>query len=53
MKYKEKYEKSKGKSMLEFADTPTYQVSKEAQKFQSEVGGVLLEISLHVSIVLQ
>ncbi|XP_039187429.1 nebulette isoform X6 [Crotalus tigris] len=36
VKYKERYEKSKGKSMLEFMDTPTYQVSKEAQKFQSE-----------------
>nr|XP_056713585.1 nebulette isoform X2 [Euleptes europaea] len=36
VKYKEKYEKSKGKSMLEFSDTPTYQVSKQAQSFQSE-----------------
>ncbi|XP_034258407.1 nebulette isoform X3 [Pantherophis guttatus] len=36
VKYKEKYEKSKGKSMLEFIDTPTYLISKEAQKFQSE-----------------
>ncbi|KAK9396226.1 nebulette [Crotalus adamanteus] len=36
VKYKERYEKSKGKSMLEFMDTPAYQVSKEAQKFQSE-----------------
>uniref|UniRef100_A0A670Y1R6 Nebulette n=1 Tax=Pseudonaja textilis TaxID=8673 RepID=A0A670Y1R6_PSETE len=36
VKYKEKYEKSKGKSMLDFIDTPIYKISKEAQKFQSE-----------------
>ncbi|PIN98064.1 hypothetical protein AB205_0142790, partial [Aquarana catesbeiana] len=36
VKYKENYEKSKGKSMLEFVDTPSYYVSKEAQKMQSE-----------------
>uniref|UniRef100_A0A7M4FX46 Nebulette n=1 Tax=Crocodylus porosus TaxID=8502 RepID=A0A7M4FX46_CROPO len=36
VKYKEDYEKSKGKSMLEFVDTPIYQVSKEVQKIQSE-----------------
>ncbi|KAJ7408306.1 nebulette [Pitangus sulphuratus] len=36
VKYKENYEKSKGRSMLEFVDTPVYQVSKEAQKMQSE-----------------
>ncbi|XP_074049060.1 nebulette isoform X2 [Macrotis lagotis] len=36
VKYKEEYEKAKGKSMLEFVDTPTYQASKEAQKMQSE-----------------
>uniref|UniRef100_A0A8D0HHT0 Nebulette n=1 Tax=Sphenodon punctatus TaxID=8508 RepID=A0A8D0HHT0_SPHPU len=36
VKYKEDYENSRGKSMLEFVDTPIYQVSKEAQKFQSE-----------------
>uniref|UniRef100_A0A5F8GG24 Nebulette n=1 Tax=Monodelphis domestica TaxID=13616 RepID=A0A5F8GG24_MONDO len=36
VKYKEKYEKAKGKSMLEFVDTPSYQASKEAQKLQSE-----------------
>ncbi|XP_056340425.1 nebulette isoform X2 [Oenanthe melanoleuca] len=36
VKYKENYEKSKGRSMLEFVDTPMYQVSKEAQKMQSE-----------------
>ncbi|XP_069715620.1 nebulette isoform X2 [Phaenicophaeus curvirostris] len=36
VKYKENYEKLKGKSMLEFVDTPMYQVSKEAQKMQSE-----------------
>lgn len=37
VKYKEAYEKNKGKSMLEFVETPSYQVSKEAQKMQSEV----------------
>ncbi|CAJ0958067.1 unnamed protein product [Ranitomeya imitator] len=36
VKYKEEYEKSKGRSMLEFVDTPLYNVSKEAQKIQSE-----------------
>uniref|UniRef100_A0A8C3XC93 Nebulette n=1 Tax=Cyanoderma ruficeps TaxID=181631 RepID=A0A8C3XC93_9PASS len=36
VKYKENYEKSKGRSMLEFVDTPMYQVSREAQKMQSE-----------------
>uniref|UniRef100_A0A8B9YBC6 Nebulette n=1 Tax=Bos mutus grunniens TaxID=30521 RepID=A0A8B9YBC6_BOSMU len=39
VKYKEEYEKNKGnrwKSMLEFVETPSYQVSKEAQKMQSE-----------------
>ncbi|XP_023560717.1 nebulette isoform X1 [Octodon degus] len=36
VKYKEEYEKNKGKSMLEFVDTPSYQASKEAQKMQSE-----------------
>ncbi|KAL2307305.1 hypothetical protein Nmel_000263 [Mimus melanotis] len=36
VKYKENYEKSKGRSVLEFVDTPMYQVSKEAQKMQSE-----------------
>ncbi|KAI4575338.1 hypothetical protein MJG53_011541 [Ovis ammon polii x Ovis aries] len=36
VKYKEAYEKNKGKSMLEFVETPSYQVSKEAQKMQSE-----------------
>ncbi|XP_064018601.1 nebulette isoform X3 [Pogoniulus pusillus] len=36
VKYKENYEKSKGRSMLEFVETPMYQVSKEAQKMQSE-----------------
>ncbi|XP_007189924.2 nebulette isoform X2 [Balaenoptera acutorostrata] len=36
VKYKEEYEKNKGKSMLEFVETPSYQASKEAQKMQSE-----------------
>lgn len=38
VKYREEYEKNKGKSMLEFVETPSYQASKEAQKMQSEVG---------------
>ncbi|XP_021522410.1 nebulette isoform X3 [Aotus nancymaae] len=36
VKYKEEYEKNKGKAMLEFVETPSYQASKEAQKMQSE-----------------
>ncbi|XP_006141676.1 nebulette isoform X2 [Tupaia chinensis] len=36
VKYKEDYEKNKGKSLLEFVETPSYQASKEAQKMQSE-----------------
>uniref|UniRef100_A0A8C1Z4P6 Nebulette n=1 Tax=Cyprinus carpio TaxID=7962 RepID=A0A8C1Z4P6_CYPCA len=35
-KYKEEYEKNRGKSQMEFVDTQTYKVSKEAQKMQSE-----------------
>lgn len=37
VKYREEYEKNKGKSMLEFVETPSYQASKEAQRMQSEV----------------
>nr|XP_039334573.1 nebulette isoform X1 [Saimiri boliviensis boliviensis] len=36
VKYKEEYEKNKGKPMLEFVETPSYQASKEAQNMQSE-----------------
>ncbi|MEJ1284391.1 nebulette [Cricetulus griseus] len=36
VKYREEYEKNKGKSMLEFVETPSYQSSKESQKMQSE-----------------
>lgn len=36
MKYKEKYEKEKGKAMLDF-ETPTYVTNKEAQHMQSQV----------------
>nr|XP_023404504.1 nebulette [Loxodonta africana] len=36
VKYKDEYEKNKGKSMLEFVETPSYQASREAQKMQSE-----------------
>lgn len=36
VKYKEKYEKEKGKAMLDF-ETPTYVTAKEAQQMQSQV----------------
>lgn len=36
VKYKEKYEKAKGKAMLDF-ETPTYVTAKEAQHMQSAV----------------
>lgn len=36
VKYKEKYEKEKGKPMLDF-ETPTYVTAKEAQHMQSQV----------------
>lgn len=32
--------------MLEFSDTPTYQVSKQAQSFQSKVGEMFMETQL-------
>ncbi|KAI4788154.1 hypothetical protein KUCAC02_036038, partial [Chaenocephalus aceratus] len=35
VKYKEKYEKEKGKAMLDF-ETPTYVTNKEAQQMQSQ-----------------
>jgi len=37
VKYKEEYEKNRGKSQMEFVDTQMYKVSKEAQRMQSEV----------------
>lgn len=36
VKYKEKYEKEKGKPMLDF-ETPSYVTAKEAQHMQSQV----------------
>lgn len=36
VKYKEKYEKERGKAMLDF-ETPTYVTAKEAQHMQSQV----------------
>jgi len=36
VKYREKYEKEKGKPMLDF-ETPTYLTAKESQLMQSEV----------------
>lgn len=41
VKYKEKYEKEKGKAMLDF-ETPTYVTAKEAQHMQSQVKTVCL-----------
>lgn len=40
VKYKEKYEKEKGKPMLDF-ETPTYVSNKEAQHMQSQVNTLL------------
>lgn len=42
VKYREEYEKNKGRSQMEFGDTQMYKVSKEAQKIQSEVKPRLL-----------
>lgn len=36
VKYKEKYEKEKGRAMLDF-ETPSYVTAKEAQHMQSQV----------------
>lgn len=41
VKYKEKYEKEKGKAMLDF-ETPTYVTAKEAQHMQSQVNTLSL-----------
>lgn len=46
VKYKEKYEREKGKPMLDF-ETPTYVTAKEAQHMQSQVN------TLSVSSVVQ
>ncbi|RXN14889.1 nebulette isoform X2 [Labeo rohita] len=57
VKYKEEYEKNRGKTQMEFVDTQMYKMSKEAQKMQSEKeyrkeyesqmkGKVLLEVDL-------
>lgn len=45
VKYKEKYEKEKGKAMLDF-ETPTYVTAKEAQHMQSQVKTPLLPLLL-------
>lgn len=47
VKYKEKYEKEKGKAMLDF-ETPTYVTAKEAQHMQSQVKTLLLLLLLLV-----
>lgn len=44
VKYKEKYEKERGKAMLDF-ETPTYVSAKEAQHMQSQVNHWLISIS--------
>eukprot|EP00061_Rhincodon_typus_P010715 g35220.t1 len=36
IKYREEYEKTKGKSMMEFTETPSYEVAKQVQSIQSE-----------------
>uniref|UniRef100_A0A3Q2ZMS8 Nebulette n=1 Tax=Kryptolebias marmoratus TaxID=37003 RepID=A0A3Q2ZMS8_KRYMA len=36
VKYREEYERSRGRSLMEFGDTQAYKTSKEAQKIQSE-----------------
>uniref|UniRef100_A0A3P9J2L7 Nebulette n=1 Tax=Oryzias latipes TaxID=8090 RepID=A0A3P9J2L7_ORYLA len=36
VKYREEYEKNRGRSQMEFGETPAYKVSKEVQKMQSE-----------------
>lgn len=41
VKYREKYEKEKGKPMLDF-ETPTYLTAKESQLMQSEVKSILM-----------
>lgn len=49
VKYKEKYEKEKGKAMLDF-ETPTYVTNKEAQQMQSQVNNPsLLWFKWHTS----
>lgn len=48
VKYREEYEKNKGRSQMEFGDTETYRVSKEAQKMQSEVKPCLLCVIVSV-----
>lgn len=59
VKYKEKYEKERGKAMLDF-ETPTYVSAKEAQHMQSQVKQSLFTIgsqsgdfSLHVDSLLK
>ena len=49
VKYREEYEKNKGRSQMEFGDTQTYKVSKEAQKMQSEVRShTLIHTHIHI-----
>ncbi|KAG7248518.1 hypothetical protein CRUP_024410, partial [Coryphaenoides rupestris] len=36
VKYRQDYERNRGHSQMEFGDTQTYRVSKEAQKLQSQ-----------------
>ena len=49
MKYKKKYEKEKGKAMLDF-ETPTYVSAKEAQHMQSQVSPTHAQCSVNNKI---
>ena len=47
VKYKEKYEREKGKAMLDF-ETPTYVTAKEAQHMQSQVNTLSVTSVFHL-----
>lgn len=49
MKYKEKYEKERGKAMLDF-ETPTYVSAKEAQHMQSQVNQWLVTTGSYIGV---
>lgn len=48
VKYKEKYEKEKGKPMLDF-ETPVYVTAKEAQHMQSQVNATCVVLVFEVA----
>lgn len=45
VKYREKYQKEKGKAMLDF-ETPIYVTAKEAQHMQSQVNSLTSPLSV-------